>query len=118
MRLILLLSLACGRAPSTSPPAPEPTPAVVQTLGEAPVEATSPHPGTVTIVDLNTETTREERADALSERLIWAVVDGVPVPVTRIESRRDKDGVLYQTKFGADGKQIGFSVKATRPEGR
>lgn len=87
--MIVLLWLACAGAPTPPPPV------------EAPA-AVAPQAGVVVMVNHDEGTTREVPVDSLPETMAWATVDGVRVPVARIESRL-RGAQLEVTRFGADG---------------
>ncbi len=101
---LLLLLLACGGRP------PAPVPDSAPASAPAPAE----HPGTITFVDLDAGTTREESAAAVPETIAWVVVAGARVPVTRVESRA-RGGAREILKYGADGALLEVTLSAPRP---
>jgi hypothetical protein len=103
--LLLVPLVACG--PQSRGPAPTAEPATAATAAT--------HPGTITLVDLDEGTSREEPVSAVPESLAWVVVDGEKVAVTRIESRQRPDGSREIIKRAADGTSLEVTVSAPRP---
>ena len=63
------------------------------------------HPGRITLVDLDTEETRELSLDELPEGIHWEQVKGEMIPVVRIESRAMGSGREI-IKYGPDGQLL------------
>ena len=104
--LLLMPLVACG--PQSRGPTPTAEPATTATAATA-------HPGTITLVDLDEGTSRDEPVSAVPESLAWVVVDGQKVAVTRIESRQRPDGSREIVKRAADGTSLEVTVSAPRP---
>ena len=101
--IVFLLILACASAPSTSDEGAGVS--EDQSASDAESASMDEHPGRITLVDLDTEETRDLSLDELPEGIHWEEVKGEMIPVVRIESRSMGSGREI-IKYGPDGQLL------------
>jgi len=71
------------------------------------------HPGQIVFVDLDAGTERVAAADEVPETIAFVEVEGVPVPVVRVESRKRGDLRVIRS-YSASGTCLQTTRQAPR----